>query len=934
MAADFLDSIKLETMKTASLQEIQTQLGKPYDDLEFLLEALKETMIENGEEEMARQIPWINENTETDPENFSNRHIQLFSIIFELINIVETNAAVQGRRRQEEEDLAAVNGLWAKNLKRLKDADISEDEIIEQLPDIDIESVLTAHPTEAKRITVLEHHRELYLQMVERENRMYTKHEMKDIREGIKRSLYRLWKTGEIYLEKPDVKSEFHNILHYLTNVFPEILSIFDQRFLQAWEFLGYDRQKILDQQAFPRISFGNWVGGDRDGHPLVTGETTKYVLEQLRLYAFIVIRRKLGPLVKNLSFAVSTKELSQKFNDRSQKMLEDMGSRGQEAYKRNRGEAFRQYSNLMLYKLPLNLAREHATSLEEHPGSYRMPHELLEDLQLLKKEMLNYGAISSANKDVTDVIRLVQCFGFHLAVLDLRQNSSYHDKAVGQLMEGARLEKTDFENWSEEERQEFLNRELRLNRPFTNRNTDLGENAAAVMDYLRVVEQHTSQYGSQCIGGYIVSMTRSLSDLLVVYLLAREAGLTHSVEEGLEFDIPVVPLFETIDDLKAAPEIMREFLSNELTQRSLQRIKEKRGYSQLTQQVMIGYSDSNKDGGIMASQWNLYQAQDELAKLGEEMGVKIRFFHGKGGSISRGAGPSHYFIYALPPKSVNGNFRVTEQGESIEQKYANKINAVFNLELRASSVVSETIKNRLQERKPHPHAGIIQKISDWSQKKYVRLLQEDGFIDFYRQATIIDGIERSKIGSRPSRRTGTQSLDDLRAIPWVFSWSQSRFNITGWFGVGTAVKKLQQEDPEAYEQLQKAARKDDFVTYVFVNIDTSLASTGPEIMKKYAAMVQDEKLREKFTSIIKDELEKTREAVWDLLGSPTEERRKQHYYSNKLRQSIMKPLHYKQIALLKEWRKLPDDEKEESPLLVDILTSINAIAGGLQYTG
>lgn len=920
-------------MADVVLQQVKERLGKPYHDLEFLLAALQEALIENGEPEMAAAIPWINEPAPFDAEKFTLKHIQLYSIVFQLINMVEVNAAIQQRRKKEDaHSPASVNGLWARTFATLRQWNIDEAALLQYLAQVRVEPVLTAHPTEAKRATVLEHHRALYLLLLSRENEMYTRKEQESIRLNIKLALYRLWKTGEIFLEKPDVSSELRNVLHYLTNVFPEVLPVVDRRMLQGMEDSGYATTALLREGGFPMITFGNWVGGDRDGHPLVTATITEDALQQLRLNALVVVRRQLLSLIKNLSFALHRQDTSAEFRLRMDAMSADLGAHAEAAMARNRGEAFRQYLNLMMSKLPLDTARGHATQLMEFAGAYWHHHEVVEDLELLKHELFQYGAQSIAESELNDAIRCVKVFGFHLAALDIRQNSDFHDRAIAELIEAAGIESdAPYWEWPEEKRLAFLNAELATNRPFTHTNADLGEHARAAVDVYRVVERHTKKYGHAGIGSFIVSMTRSLSDLLGVYLLAREAGLTRNTETGAVCGVPVVPLLETIDDLKAGPEILEAFLSHPFTQRSQQYIKEQRHAAHLVQQVMVGYSDSNKDGGILASQWNLHKTQSALIKVGERHGVRLRFFHGKGGSISRGAGPTHYFMRALPPFSVNGDIRLTEQGETIEQKYANKGNAAYNMELLMANTVLNTIASHVMQPKDAKLVAMLDRLADESKKVYAALLHQEGFIPFFRQATPIDAIEQSKIGSRPARRRGMSTLSDLRAIPWVFSWNQSRFNMTSWYGAGSALAALRDAGDDAFSYLKQSVKTDPFLGYVLTNVDTSLAATDEGVMELYASLVEDGALREKFLKIFMDELHTTRAVMHDLLDRSIEQRRPGHYFSNVVRSSSMRRLHQKQVALLQRWRT---NGRQEDDDLIALLTTINAIAGAMRNTG
>lgn len=913
---------------------IQLALGKPYHDLEFLLRSLKAVLIKNGEKDIADDIPWISDH-DTKIERLTPKHVQLYSLIFQLVNLVEINGAVQHRRTKEDASLDSINGLWANNMKALKNQGIGNDEILEALEDIVIEPVLTAHPTEAKRATVLEHYRELYLLMVKRENSMYTHAEVVNIDHNIEQTLYTLWKTGEIYLEKPNVEDELRNILHYLVNVFPEVIPILDRRMLQAAKFHGMDIDQVCEDYSFPKITFGDWVGGDRDGHPLVTAEVTKKTLLQLRLNAFVVIRRKLMGLVQKISFTCEFSDAIPELQARIDEMITELGEKGTEAFQRNKGEVFRQLINMMIYKLPVKTVRGHATTLTDQQGAYVHSQQLKEDLNLLQKGLIDYGAKSIALDEVVAVMRIVDAFGFHLASLDIRQNSAFHDEAIEQLLEASLVEKTDFSKWSEEERVTFLNKELSSARPFTHSTSPLGEKAQTVMECYRAIAEHTKIYGTNCIGSFIVSMTRSLSDLLVVYVLAREAGLTKMTSEGMVSKIPVVPLLETIEDLENGTIILEQFLDHPMTKRTLAYLGEAYQWKQPTQQVMVGYSDSNKDGGIMASQWNLYKAQYKLSEVGEKSGVKIRFFHGKGGSISRGAGPTHYFIKAMPYGAPNGDVRLTEQGETIAQKYANKVNAAYNLELLAANALSKYLTDKHSKRTFHPQADILEWLAGTSKKHYEAMMKTDGFIEFFRSATPIDAIEMSKIGSRPAKRTGMNTIDDLRAIPWVFSWSQARVHMTSWYGVGSALHALKEEKPKDFENFKEALKTDPFIRYVFTNVDTSLAAADEGVIAMYFDLVEEEAIKKRFSELFMNELSLTRQYLNELLDRSISERRKNHYYSNLLRSSLMELLHEKQVSVLKEWRhKKTSSDAGLEELQLQLLLTINALSGAMRNTG
>jgi phosphoenolpyruvate carboxylase len=597
--------------------------------------------------------------------------------------------------------------------------------------------------------------------------------------------------------------------------------------------------------------------------------------------------------------------------------------------------QVFRRFVSLITDKLPLYVRRGHAVRLEEGPDTYQRPLPLIQDLRLLQSALMAYGAEFIAENDVQTVIRTIQVFGFHLARLDIRQNSRFHELALAQLMDAAGLDGDTFLQADEAQRLAFLEQELRSPRPFTLPCTQIGPEAEKVVHCLKTVAEHVDRYGIEGIGALIVSMTRQLSDLLIVYLLAREAGLIEPTSDGMICPLPVVPLFETIEDLDAGPAILERFLDHPFTRRSLAYRQRLLGEKKPVQQVMVGYSDSNKDGGIMSSQWCLFKAGAALAAVGRQRGVRIRLFHGRGGTISRGAGPTQWFVRTLPHGSIEGDMRLTVQGETIEQKFANKVNATYNLELLTACVVGSTALHRFVVENPQPLAESMTFLADESRKQYMNLIKHPAFITFFGQATPIDVIEQCKMGSRPARRTGQRSLDDLRAIPWVFSWGQSRFNLTGWYGVGTALERLQQHSSDAFDALKRETAADTLIRYVLSNVDTSLAATDDDILALYASLVEDDIIRDEIMADIQDELARTRTWVSRVFRQPFEERRRIHFRSSQLRTEALRPLHIRQVALLRQWRRAQSNSADNADeLLFQLRLTVNAIAGALRATG
>ncbi len=906
-------------------------------DLKFLIECLGEVLCELGSDDLADHLPWFG--PQGDKAEVIEVPTQLglvYSIAFQLLNMVEENAAAYVRSlREVQEGLIVERGLWGEQLEKLKTMNLDSETIAESLARVRVEPVLTAHPTEAKRLAVLDQHRAIYALLAVRDRNELPPSEQRTAREKTKAALERLWRTGEILIEKPKLADERRNVMHYLREVFPAVLPELDERLRQAWLVAGLNPIYLEDEKHFPQIRFGTWVGGDRDGHPGVTSDVTAETLERLRANALVVLRRELTSLAVKLSLSEWMQPPPASLITARGKLVEKMGEVARATLAVNVGEPWRQYVELLIEKLPLEIAPHQLSQLRSGGGRYQIAEELAADLQILHDSLTEVGASRLAKADVRPVLRALQVFGFHLAQLDIRQNSVFHAKALSQLMNAAGLDGSQWEEWSEHERLRFLEKELRSPRPFLHANASAGPEADTVLACYRVLASHIALYGADGVGSLIISMTRRLSDLLVVYVLAREAGLTRMLPEGLVCVLPVVPLFETLDDLEAGPAIMGTFFEEAMTRRSLDFLAWNWGRQRLpiSQQIMVGYSDSNKDSGIVASQWGLQKAQSRLAQVGRDAGVQIRFFHGRGGTVSRGAGPTHRFLEALPNGSLSGDIRVTEQGETIAQKFGNFDTATYNLELLLAGVTGATIEHERSAPMPPPLAHVLEKLSRSSQQAYRRLIDTEGFLTFYRQATPIDALEYSRIGSRPSRRTGQPSLADLRAIPWVFSWSQARFYVPGWFGAGSGLKSLSEEELAA---IAEQIRAWPFLHYVLTNIESSIASTDPDLMNAYADLVEDPALRECFMRIIMDEWHLAREMLEKLRGAPMAERRPRMLKTLHLRAEALRVLHLQEIHLLKKWRglKAAGDDGGADKMLPDLLLSINAIASGLRTTG
>ena len=440
-------------------------------------------------------------------------------------------------------------------------------------------------------------------------------------------------------------------------------------------------------------------------------------------------------------------------------------------------------------------------------------------------------------------VRRLLEVFGLHLARTDIRQNSDFHDAALVQILEASGQSRSRaMDGLGHGTTSSALRGWLQIWHPIQRPREQLGKQRAWCSTVCAWLPPTFAAMALAGIGSLIVSMTRHAADLLVVYVLAREAGL--QIGEGSDWvlPIPVVPLLETIDDLHAGPSILTAYMDMPVVQRSLAYRQQLSGSENLSQEIMVGYSDSNKDGGFLASNWHLRSSQRKISTRAKELGLDVIFFHGRGGTVSRGAGPADRFLESLPVGSVHGRMRMTEQGETIAQKYANQGTATFELEQLQAGLVSAHLRAKDFSDDNPEIRDVMDQVVEASRVAWTKLIAEPGFITYWAESTPIDALEQARIGSRPARRTGKRSVEDLRAIPWVFSsWNQSRHVLTGWYGVGTALHQLKQEDKESFEALQEAAKSWPFLRGCLINCETSLHTGSPEIMRSYAELVKDE---------------------------------------------------------------------------------------------
>jgi len=861
--------------------------------------------------------------TEVTPEILA-RTLQVQGIWFQLLSIAEQNAAMRRRRQIEaERGHQQLRGTFAQVIASAAASGIPAADIHAMLQALRIRPVLTAHPTEAKRVTVLEKHRRIYRRLVELESPRWTPRERQALVAGLRIDIELLWLTGELRLAKPTVPQEVYWGLHFFNETLFESVPDLMEKVERALE--QYYPDETFTIPAF--FQFGSWIGGDRDGNPFVTNAVTRSTLLENRLTGVRRYHRRLAELVRALSVTERAVPPSERFRQALEKQLQATGD-AQSIANRNPGEIFRQYLATMLRRLEVMIRATERGDTRVDPAAYASADALAADLRLLEAELTEAGRNELARWLVVPVRREVEAFRFSTVRLDVRENTTKLNAAL-RALHAATSEETqapaDPEQW-----RAWLAGELA--RPLTPDAglPELPADTAETLGMFALVRQLREEIDREAFGSFVLSMTRSASDVLGAYLLAKTAGLFADVSGVESCTLPIVPLFETIDDLQRAPGIMKELLAVPLVRRS---VRTQGG----VQEVMIGYSDSNKDGGFLASNWELYKAQIKLTRVGRDAGVPIAFFHGRGGSVSRGGAPTGRAIAAQPAGSIGGRMRITEQGEVVSFKYANRGTAQYQIELLAASVVEHTLKSEREEALVPTAEGdeAMEALSGAAMAAYRRLIDDPNLLPYYQAASPLEELTLLNMGSRPARRFGAQSLSDLRAIPWVFAWSQNRHFVPGWYGVGSGILTFLQVRGERGSALLGRMYTDSRIFRLIVDeAEKTLSYVDLDIAREYAGLVPDAAVREAIFPLIEEEYHRTVEAVLRISGgSELAERFPRFRRKLARRMPTLNQVSRQQIELLRRFRASGGDRTQEEQLSA-LLLSINTIAAGFGATG
>ncbi|HET7198926.1 MAG TPA: phosphoenolpyruvate carboxylase [Burkholderiales bacterium] len=829
--------------------------------------------------------------------------VRAFSFFSHLLNIAEDEQQHRRRRAHAQAGSPRRAGSFSHALQQ---AQVSYEELEAWFARARVSPVLTAHPTEVQRQSILDCEREIA--------RLIAEPQGAERDEALHAEILRLWLTSMLRFARLDVTDEVANGINFFRLTFLRELP----RLYAELESALEERFALRETPRLPSfLAIGSWIGGDRDGNPNVTAEVLRAAeaLQARLLFAHYLeethlLGRELGLSSLHTQVPEEVLQLAERSGDLSP---------------HRRDEPYRRAISGIYARLAASaqLLAGHAASPPPIASAapYRGAEEFAGELRVIADSLRNHGAGLLARGRLRLLERKVDIFGFHLAPLDLRQSSDVHEAVVAELL--ARAGVPGYAALDEKARVELLSRELQSPRPLRSPFLDYTAQTRNELDILAAAAEGRGRFGARAVPNYVISHCDSVSDLLEVGVLLREAGLLRP-GGAVPLDIDIIPLFESIHDLERCGEIMGRALELPLYRSWV----EGRGREQ---EVMLGYSDSNKDGGYLTSNWSLYKAAERLLAACHARGVRLRLFHGRGGTIGRGGGPSYEAVLALPPGTVDGALRLTEQGEVIASKYADPESGKRNLETLAAAALEASLAPRTADARSRRHEAIMEELSRRAFEAYRGLVSAPGFVDYFRASTPIAEISELNIGSRPASRRATQSIEDLRAIPWVFSWSQCRVMLPGWFGFGTAIESWLESHKGGLEELREMHRAWPFFRTVLSNLDMVLAKTDLAIGARYAELFGDAKLRAEFFGRIEAEWQRTRRSLVAITGhaelladNPTLAR------SIRNRFPYLDPLNHIQVECLRRHRADPGDAR----LLGAIHLTINGVAAGLRNSG
>ncbi len=859
--------------------------------------------------------------------------IRAFTVYFHLINTAEQHHRIRRKRAYERVNRPEVQRGSLASLGET--FQIADSDVIQQLLNqLSIELVFTAHPTEATRRSLITLSRKIADLLADHDTfELLTPRQQQIWQRDLENTIALLWRTDSIRHVRLQPIDEIKMGIYYLDEVLytamPELYNQLDRVLQKSKAGMSFTIP--------PFLRLGSWIGGDQDGNPNVLPTTLLQALTLQRAHIIEHYRDSIESLAEeysqSLQYCVITPELEISIQDNARHLAEydrELGSQtAQEPYRRKLSFMWKRLGMLV-----------EGSTIPEENYPYHSPTELLADLNLVRSSLLADGDGKLAEGRLDALIRQVQVFGFYFAAMDTRQHSERHASALAELLSVTGLLQEDYRDLSEDARIELLEKLLNDPRILPRQDLLLSDETTHILSTFETIRQARQEFGESAVTCYIISMSRAVSDLLEVLFFCKETGI---------IGLPIVPLFETIEDLRSCTPILEKTFRTSCYRAHLQACHDQ-------QQVMLGYSDSSKDGGILASSWELYQAQGLLAQLGKEQHIGITLFHGRGGAIGRGGGPIYDAILGQPPGSVNGHIRITEQGEMLSFKYGLPTIALRNLELVVAGVIKSSLPAETQQDQHIPEeqqrhwTDIMNNLSEQSFTYYRRFIYENpDFLPFFEQATPILELGWLNMGSRPARRARGRGLEELRAIPWVFSWMQSRYVLPSWYGVGHALEEYLTTHPAGLDELRLMYRQWRFMSAFIDNLQMTLSKADMHIARHYATLVADEDLRKLLSQEIEAEYARTQRLLLSIVESKALlDNNYVLQLSIRRRNPYVDPLSYFQVVLLRQLRSLggpllldeetqhtaSPEEKERARLTTAVLMTINGIAAGLRNTG
>ncbi|SDO38618.1 phosphoenolpyruvate carboxylase [Alkalicoccus daliensis] len=920
------------------MTETQDQNVQLRSDVKKLGSILGEVLKKHGGEELFQKVEDIRELTKGLRDNYDaakytqlkdeisklespmrQQVIRAFAIYFHLVNIAEQNHRIrrsQFYRLDRDSDVQKHSIQEA--ILALKADKHSEEKIQEIIDDLSIELIMTAHPTEATKRTVLEIQKRISTILQKLDHPMLPYKKRRNLEESLINEVTVLWQTDELRHRKPTVLDEVKNGLYYFDQTLFDVLPAVHQELED--QLNDYYPDKTWKVPNF--LNFGSWIGGDRDGNPFVTPEVTWETLKLQRGLALRKYDEALTDLMKRFSQSTTRVSISPEFvthvEEQERKYLT-----GKEKWQVE-GEVFRRMFAVILKRLrQVEAKSKHA---------YDHAEELLRDLMMIEDTAKAHQLEGTKLKKLNKVIRQVRLFGFHLATLDVRNHSGEHQIAVSEMLKVVGIEE-DYASLEEEKKQEVLEKVLKDPRPLMLLNEDYSKETQEIFEVFKMIQKAHKEFGRRSIEVYLISMTQSASDLLEVLVLAKEAGIYRLHVDGtVESNLNVAPLLETVDDLIAGPKIMQTLFDMDLYR---SHIKERGEH----QEIMLGYSDGSKDGGTLTANWKLFKAQQEIHNMARDYNIGLKFFHGRGGSLGRGGGPLNNSIMSQPAETLGDGVKITEQGEVLSSRYMLGDIAFRNLEQAASALIQSTSKVHHEQEKvtglKPEWENAIEKISAYSLKKYQSLVFGDpDFLTYFKQTTPLNELRELNIGSRPMSRKGSEKFEDLRAIPWVFAWTQCRQMIPAWYASGSGFANLVEEDEKHMDTLKEMYLEWPFFRSTVNNLQMALMKADLMTAKEYVNLVEDKEIGERIFGDISAEYDRTRKFLLEISGA-----KELLDFSPNIQESVYRrnpyvdPMNFLQVDLIQKLRATGEDEHTEE-LLTEVLLTISGVAAGLLNTG